>query len=117
LFTVATIVTPNKYVALGFLALSYAGSDFMLPTAWAVCLDIGKKYAGAVTGAMNTAGQIGSFISSVCFGYIVRFSGSYELPLVPITVMLAISAALWLKIDATEALIPEGAGQEAKLAA
>jgi hypothetical protein len=106
LFTIATMLTPNKYIALVFLALSYAGSDFMLPTAWAVCLDIGKKYAGAVTGAMNTAGQIGSFISSVCFGYIVRFSGSYDLPLVPITVMLAISAALWLKIDATEALIP-----------
>ena len=117
LFTIATIVTPNKYVALVFLALSYAGSDFMLPTAWAVCLDIGKKYAGAVTGSMNTAGQIGSFLSSVCFGYIVKYSGSYELPLVPITVMLAISAALWLKIDATEELIPEGAGQEIRAAA
>ena len=117
LFTIATILTPNKYVALVFLALSYAGSDFMLPTAWAVCLDIGKKYAGAVTGAMNTAGQIGSFISSVCFGYIVKYSGSYDLPLVPITVMLAISAALWLKIDATDELIPEGAGREIRAAA
>jgi ACS family glucarate transporter-like MFS transporter len=117
LFTVATLLTPNKYVALVFLALSYAGSDFMLPTAWAVCLDIGKKYAGAVTGAMNTAGQIGSFISSVCFGYIVKYSHSYELPLIPITVMLVISAALWLKIDATEALIPEGAGEEIRAAA
>ena len=42
---------------------------------------------------------------------------SYELPLIPITVMLAISAALWLKIDATEALIPEGAGEEIRAAA
>src|SRR5260370_35855623 len=85
IFTVLTIITPNKYVALVFLALSYAGSDFMLPTAWSVCLDIGKKYAGAVTGAMNTAGQIGSFISSVLFGYFVRYSGSYDIPLVPMT--------------------------------
>jgi predicted MFS family arabinose efflux permease len=107
LFTVATMLTRDKYVALVFLALSYAGSDFMLPTSWAVCLDIGKKYAGAVTGAMNTAGQIGSFISSVLFGYFVKYSGSYEVPLIPITVMLAISAALWMKIDATEELIPE----------
>jgi sugar phosphate permease len=117
LFTVATILTPNKYAALVFLALSYAGSDFMLPTAWAVCLDIGKKYAGAVTGAMNTAGQIGSFISSVLFGYFVKYSGSYDVPLVPITMMLAISAALWMRIDATEALIPEGAGEEIRAAA
>jgi len=116
LFTVATLLTPNKYVALVFLALSYAGSDFMLPTSWAVCLDIGKKYAGAVTGAMNTAGQIGSFLSSVVFGYLVKYSGSYEVPLVPMAVMLTVSAALWMKIDATKALIPEGVDAK-KLAA
>jgi MFS-type transporter involved in bile tolerance (Atg22 family) len=57
---------------------------------------------------MNTAGQIGSFVSSVLFGYFVKYSGSYDFPLVPMTVMLIISAALWLKIDATEELIPEG---------
>lgn len=107
LFTIATILTANKYLALAFLALSYAGSDFMLPTAWAVCLDIGKKYAGSVTGAMNSAGQVGSFISSVLFGYFVDYSGSYDFPLIPMTAMLIVSAALWLKIDATEALIPE----------
>jgi hypothetical protein len=56
LFTVLTM-SRDKYAALVFLALSYAGSGFMLPSAWAVCLDIGKKYAGAVTGAMNTAGR------------------------------------------------------------
>ena len=106
-FTVATVLTADKYVALVFLALSYAGSDFMLPTAWAVCLDIGKKYAGTVTGIMNTAGQIGSFLSSVLFGYFVRYSGSDDFPLWPMAAMLAISALLWLKIDPTEELIPE----------
>ena len=123
-FTVATILSSNQYVGLVFLALSYAGSDFMLPTAWAVCLDVGKKYAGAVTGTMNTAGQIGSFISSVLFGYFVGYANDwlpamgmplesglrnfrYDLPLAPMTVMLAVSAVLWLKIDPTEQLIGE----------
>ena len=32
--------------------------DCMLPVAWSVCLDIGRKYAGAVTGSMNMAGQV-----------------------------------------------------------
>lgn len=106
IFTVATVLTEHKILALVFLALSYAGSDFMLPTAWAVCLDVGRKYAGAVTGTMNTAGQIGSFISSVLFGYFVTMSNSYDIPLLPIAAMLAISALLWLKIDPTEQLIP-----------
>jgi MFS family permease len=107
LFTVLTVLTQHKILALVFLALSYGGSDFMLPTAWAVCLDIGKKYAGAVTAAMNTAGQIGSFISSVLFGYFVTASGSYDFPLIPIAVMLTVSAVLWLKIDPTKELIVE----------
>jgi len=117
IFTVATVLTADKMLALVFLALSYAGSDFMLPTAWSVCLDIGKKCAGAVTGAMNTAGQIGSFISSVLFGYFVNWSGSYDVPLIPMAVMLTISALLWLKIDPTEELIPEEAPAHARKAA
>ena len=79
--------------------------------------DCGKKYAGAVTGTMNTAGQIGSFVSSVLFGYIVEMSGSYDVPLIPMTVMLTISALLWLKIDPAEELIPAGAGEAVKKAA
>ncbi len=124
LFTVATLLSDNQYLALVFLALSYAGSDFMLPTAWSVCLDVGKKYAGTVTGIMNTAGQIGSFLSSVAFGYFVTYSDKllpaighpvrdglrdfrYDVPLVPMTVMLAVSALLWLLIDPSEQLIHE----------
>ncbi|MGH9672708.1 MAG: MFS transporter, partial [Bryobacteraceae bacterium] len=62
-FIFATTLTQSKVASVIFLALGYAGSDFMLPVAWAVCLDVGRKYAGAVSGAMNTAGQIGSFLT------------------------------------------------------
>lgn len=108
LFTVATILTTNKMLALVFLTLGFAGQDFFLPTAWAVCLDIGKKYAGAVTGTMNMAGQFGSFVSSVLFGYITKATGSYDAGLIPLAALLALSSLLWLRIDASEQLIPEG---------
>ncbi len=106
-FMVLTALIPYKYAAVVLLALAYAGSDFMLPVAWAVCLDIGRKYAGAVSGAMNTAGQIGSFLSSVVFGYLVRWFASYNAMIWPMAGMLAVSAALWLKIDPTQELAPE----------
>jgi ACS family glucarate transporter-like MFS transporter len=107
LFTLLTIGTESKVLSVVFLALGYAGSDFMLPVAWAVCLDVGKRYAGAVSGAMNTAGQVGSFLTSVAFGYIVHAYGTYNAPLVPMGVMTLISALLWFKIDPTEELAPE----------
>jgi MFS transporter, ACS family, glucarate transporter len=106
-FIAATMFTEDKLLSVLFLALGYAGSDFMLPVAWAVCLDVGRKNAGAVSGAMNTAGQLGSTLTSIAFGYMVTYYGTYNAPLVPMAAMTAISALLWLKIDPSIPLIPE----------
>ncbi len=106
-FLLATALTPSKMAAVVFLALGYGSMDCMLPVSWAVCLDIGRKYAGAVTGSMNMAGQFGSFLSSVAFGYMVKYFNSYNAPLIPMAIMMYISAALFLSIDPTEQLIPE----------
>jgi MFS transporter, ACS family, glucarate transporter len=103
----ATAATNDRMAAVAFLTLGYGTLDLMLPVSWAVCLDVGRKYAGAVTGAMNMAGQIGSFISSVAFGYMVKAWGSYDKPLAFFAGMLLISALLYLKIDPREQLIPE----------
>lgn len=107
IFLIATTFTKHKVLSVLLLALGYAGSDFMLPVAWAVCLDVGRRYAGAVTGAMNTAGQIGSFATSVAFGYLVKYYGSYDAPLIPMGILTAVSALLWLKIDPTVQLVQE----------
>jgi predicted MFS family arabinose efflux permease len=116
-FMLATVLTDDKLTSVIFLGLALAGSDFMLPVAWAVCLDVGRRYAGAVSGAMNTAGQIGSFLTSVVFGYLVGAFGSYDAPLVPGAAMLMVSAALWLKIDPTEQLVKEPVNQAVGAAA
>jgi MFS transporter, ACS family, glucarate transporter len=102
-----TAVTANKYWAVAFLTFGYFSMDCMLPVSWSICLDVGRKYAGSVTGAMNMAGQAGSFISSVAFGYMVGFFGTYNEPLLVFSAMLAISAFIYTRIDPSEQLIPE----------
>jgi nitrate/nitrite transporter NarK len=94
----------NKYVALVWLALCYGGITFQQPTVWATCVDIGKRYAGAVAGSMNTAGAVGGVASSLIFGYLVESVGSYDAVLLSMAVMLILGAGLWLRIDATETL-------------
>ncbi len=106
-FIAAALFTKDKELTIIFLGLGYAGSDFALPAAWAVCLDIGGKHAGVVTGAMNTAGQMGSFLATVLFGHLVQSYGGYDLPMIPIIVMAVVSMAVWFKIDPTEPLLPE----------
>lgn len=101
----ATSQTESKILAVVFLSLGYGCMDCMLPVAWAVCLDVGGKYAGAVSGSMNMAGQFGSFATSSVFGYIVAATNSYNAPLVPMSMMLLISAFLFTRIDPARPLV------------
>jgi MFS transporter, ACS family, glucarate transporter len=105
----------SAVLAAIFLALSYGCQDSMLPVSWAVCLDVGGKYAGGISGSMNMAGQIGSFVSSVAFGYAVsalrqhHFSlvQQFNLPIYPLAGMLLVSGLLFLAIDPTKSIITD----------
>lgn len=115
LFMYMTALTPSRNAAALFLALGYGCMDCMMPVGWAVCLDVGGKYAGAVSGTMNMGGQLGSFLSSVAFGYMVQRFNSYDTPLIPMATMLVVSALLFLKIDPTQPLAPEPSADQPPL--
>jgi MFS family permease len=104
---VATALSTGKTSVIALLALGFGVMDLMLPTAWAICLDIGGRHAGAVTGAMNTAGQAGGFLCTIVFGYVVGYFHDYNLPLFIIAFMLLLSAALFTRIDPTRPLWQE----------
>lgn len=62
--------------AVLFLSLAIFGADMTLPPSWAFCADIGKQQAGAVSGNMNMAGNLGAFITSLAFPYLLSWAGS-----------------------------------------
>lgn len=53
-----------------FLTLAIFGADMTLSPSWAFCIDIAKENAGAVSGTMNMAGNLGAFTSILAFGYL-----------------------------------------------
>lgn len=110
-FMLLTSQTESNALAVIFLALGYGSMDCMLPVAWAVCLDVGGKYAGAVSGSMNMAGQMGSFLTSVTFGYVVAATKSYNAPLLHMGALLLVSAFLFSRIDPTKPLIRDEGDQ------
>ena len=57
------------------LTLAMFGADMTLPPSWAFCIDIGRAHAGAVSGTMNMAGNIGSFVTSLAFPYLLAHDG------------------------------------------
>lgn len=103
----AVTVTPHAWTAVILLALGLGVMNAMLPVAWSLCVDLGREHSGALSGAMNTAGQLGSFLSSVAFGYLVQFFGSYDLALVPLASMLVVSGVLFALIDPSRELLPD----------
>jgi MFS family permease len=107
IFMAATISATSGLWSLIFLSLAYAGILFQQPTLCATSVDIGKGHVGAVFGFMNTASNIAAALSSVVFGYLVAYSGGYELPFIPMLVLLCVGIVLWLRVDPTRHVFEE----------
>jgi MFS family permease len=99
-------VTANNTIAVGLLTLGLGAMNLMIPVSWSICMDLGREHVGAISGAMNTAGQVGSLISSVAFGYLVEWTGSYDRALMPLAAALIASGALFASINPSKELVP-----------
>ena len=107
LLLTAAILAPSGNLALVFLSCAYGGILFQQPSLCALCLDVGRRNAGAVFGFMNTAANAASALSAVVFGYLVGYFGNYNAPFLPMVALLALGALLWLQVDPTRELFPE----------
>jgi ACS family glucarate transporter-like MFS transporter len=103
-FTLVTMVSRQQILSVVFLAIVYGAITFQQSVVFGVCLDIGKRHAGAMVGLMNTAAQIGGLVGSVAYGYIVEHFGNYDAPFIPMAALLFLGALLWLKVDASQEL-------------
>jgi ACS family glucarate transporter-like MFS transporter len=101
-----TIFVAGKYYLLVLLTSGYFGIAFAQAACWAVCMDVGVRFTGVVSGARNTMSQIGATISSIVFGYMVRSTGSYNIALIPVVGMIAVCGIFCMRIDATGQLFP-----------
>ena len=92
--------TDNLSVTIIMLALGLAFMDVTSPVSWAVATGLGKNHAGAITGAMNTAGLLGGTVASLGIGYLISWTGNYNVPVTLIGAQLILGAALTLGIKA-----------------
>ncbi len=62
--------------AILWLSIAIFGADMTLSPSWSFCIDIGGKNAGAVSGTMNMAGNLGAAITALAFFYLPSTSKS-----------------------------------------
>jgi ACS family glucarate transporter-like MFS transporter len=89
----------SPLISIMFMALAVFGADMTLSPSWAFCIDIGKENAGAVSGTMNMAGNLGAFVTIIAFPYLFKWTGHYE-PFFVICAVLSLGAILlWWKMN------------------
>jgi ACS family glucarate transporter-like MFS transporter len=95
----------SPQVAIIFLSIAIFGADMTLSPSWAFCIDIGKENAGAVSGTMNMAGNLGAFVTIIAFPYLYEWTGSFQPFFYVCMVLSAIAIALWLSMDPLKAIV------------
>jgi MFS transporter, ACS family, glucarate transporter len=87
-----------------WFSLCIFGADMTLSPSWSTCVDIGKAKSGLVSGTMNMAGNVGAFVTSLAFPYLLDWTGS-SLPFFYLAAMINLLAiSLWFAVDPTVAL-------------
>ncbi len=107
---IVLIVVPqvkSNLIAALLLALALGTQTMTISAAWSVCLDVGRNYAGIVTGFMNSVGNLGGTVAPIVFGYAVGKLGSWSLPFYIMAGVFILGVPMWLLIDPYRSVIEE----------
>jgi ACS family glucarate transporter-like MFS transporter len=84
-------------IAMGFASFS---NDLVMPGSWGACMDIGGKYAGTVSGAMNMMGNLGGAASPTIIGYMLRWTrNNWDMTFYVSAAVYAMAVVLWRFLD------------------
>lgn len=112
---IAVAQVKSNLAAALLLALAFGLQTMTVSAAWSVCLDVGRRYAGVVTGFMNFVGNLGGTAAPLVFGYVVKHFGSWSLPFYIMAGVFILGVPMWLLIDPHRSVIEEsGANAELK---
>jgi ACS family glucarate transporter-like MFS transporter len=81
------------------IAVATFGVDLTLSPSWTLCIDIAGVRTGALSGAMNMCGNIGSFVSSLAFPMLFRWTGSRDAFFYCAGAINLCAAVLWLSLN------------------
>jgi ACS family glucarate transporter-like MFS transporter len=101
-----TLSDPTQAVAA--IALASFFNDLVMPHAWASAMDIGGKYAGTLSGAMNFWGNVGGGLGPLMIGYILSWTNNWNLTFYVSAAIYAAGTIFWLFLDPTTPLDEQG---------
>ena len=95
-----SINQPTAGGAILWLSIAIFGADMTLSPSWSFCIDIGGRHAGAVSGTMNMAGNLGSAVTALAFTYLPDSSRGNVAFFYTAAGLSALSIICWLSTQA-----------------
>jgi sugar phosphate permease len=100
---------PTWLLAL-LLSISFFCNDLNMGPAWAASADVGGRYAGTISGAMNMTGQLFGAVG-MSFAGIMLKADETELMFIAFTACYGLAALCWLAVDVTKPLLKSEASE------
>jgi MFS transporter, ACS family, glucarate transporter len=96
--------------AMFVLGMAGFFNDFAMPVAWAGTMDVGGRYSGTVSGAMNMMGSIAGASSTIVVGYLLAWtSNNWNLTFYISAAIYLLGAVCWLFLDSHSPAVVETA--------
>jgi len=84
-------------IAMGMASFS---NDLVMPGSWAACMDVGGKYAGTLSGAMNMMGNFAGGMSPVVIGYVLQQTdNNWDITFYVSAALYFAGSFFWLVLD------------------
>lgn len=96
-FGVAFIASAGTIqTAVLWFSVAAVGAEMVIGPSWAYCMDIGGPRSATVSGAMNMAGNFGSFVCANLFPLLTTLTGSSAAYFWMVLALDLVAAACWL---------------------
>lgn len=95
----ASIYATDPATMAVLIGLAGLFNDFVLPSSWGTCMDVGRRFSGTFSGSMNMFGNLGGFVAPIATGYILQITGHFTLGLFISSGMYVVGAICWLLLD------------------
>jgi MFS family permease len=87
-------------LVIGALGIASFLCDFVIPVSWGACIDVGGRFSGTYSGAMNMMGNLGGAVGSYVIGdLLVRSQGNWNIAFYMSSGVFLLGALCWIFID------------------
>lgn len=102
-----SILIEEPWLFIAAITFATFCNDLTMGSAWASCLDIGRRYAGIVAGCMNTVGNLGGAAAGYLTGWVLDLYPTnhhlaWKINFGIFGTVYLLAMLLWLRFDSTK---------------